>query len=298
MESDEYKVKWIKIVTDIFDDDKIKIIESLPDGYALIVAWFKVLCLAGKSNVYGMLMLNEKIAYTDEMLAAVFRMPVNTIRYALDTFEKMEMIERTDVGAVAVVNWEKHQNVKTLDDMRQKGAERVRRFRERQRAALLESGSQSDTECNVTGNVSVNVSCNECNADVTDKNKEIENIENIKNKEKNIIKKKGGYTRTDYSEEFERFWKIYPRPDGKIAAYKCWNTRLKEGYTAEQMIDGAKAYAQQTKKKRTEKEYIKMPSTFLGPNLWFMENAEKGSVRHSEEEDDTDRIMKEYFDGV
>jgi len=297
MESDEYKVKWIKIVTDIFDDDKIKIIESLPDGYAMIVAWFKVLCLAGKSNVYGMLMLNEKIAYTDEMLAAVFRMPINTVRYALDTFEKLEMIERTDVGAVAVVNWEKHQNVKTLDDMRQKGKERVRRFRERQKQALLESGSQSDTECNVTGNVNVYVTSNGCNADVTDKNKDIENIENIENKEKNIIKKKN--SKTDYSDEFETFWKIYPRPDGKIAAYKCWNTRLKEGYTADHMIAGATAYARQTRKKKTDREYIKLPSTFLGPNLWFKELADINTPnRYDDETDDTDRIMQEYFDGV
>jgi len=297
MESDEYKVKWIKIVTDIFDDDKIKIIESLPEGYALIVCWFKVLCLAGKSNVYGMLMLNDRIAYTDEMLAAIFRMPINTVRYALDTFERMEMIERTDVGAVAVVNWEKHQNTKTLDDMRQKGRERVRRFRERQKQALLESGSQGDTECNVTGNVNANVTGNGCNADVTNKNKDIENIENIDISKEKIIKKKG-YTKTDYSEEFEGFWKIYPRPDGKLAAYKAWNARLKDGFSAEEMIEGAKVYAQQMKKKRTEKEYIKMPSTFLGPNLWFAESKENGTKRSTvSDEDDTDRIMREYFDG-
>ena len=29
-------VKWIKITVDIFDDDKIKLIEAMPDGYALI----------------------------------------------------------------------------------------------------------------------------------------------------------------------------------------------------------------------------------------------------------------------
>ena len=29
-------VKWIKITTDIFDDEKILLIESLPDAYAII----------------------------------------------------------------------------------------------------------------------------------------------------------------------------------------------------------------------------------------------------------------------
>lgn len=30
------EVKWIKITTDIFDDEKIILIESLPDAYAII----------------------------------------------------------------------------------------------------------------------------------------------------------------------------------------------------------------------------------------------------------------------
>ena len=41
-------VKWIKITTDIFDDEKILLIESLPDAYSIITVWFKLLCLAGK----------------------------------------------------------------------------------------------------------------------------------------------------------------------------------------------------------------------------------------------------------
>ena len=44
-------VKWIKIATDIFDDEKILLIESLPDSYAIITAWFKLLCLAGKMDI-------------------------------------------------------------------------------------------------------------------------------------------------------------------------------------------------------------------------------------------------------
>ena len=42
------EVKWIKIVTDVFDDEKILLIESLPEADSIIVIWFKLLCLAGK----------------------------------------------------------------------------------------------------------------------------------------------------------------------------------------------------------------------------------------------------------
>ena len=66
-------VKWIKIVTDIFDDEKILLIESMPESDGIIVIWFKLLCLAGKQNNNGILMLNDKLPYTDEMLAHAAR---------------------------------------------------------------------------------------------------------------------------------------------------------------------------------------------------------------------------------
>ena len=63
-------VKWIKITTNIFDDEKILLIESLPDSYAIITVWFKLLCLAGKQNNSGVFMMG-RIAYTDKMLATI-----------------------------------------------------------------------------------------------------------------------------------------------------------------------------------------------------------------------------------
>ena len=60
-------VKWIKIVTDIFDDEKILLIESLPEADSIIVIWFKLLCLSGKNNNRGVFIMNDIIPYTDEM---------------------------------------------------------------------------------------------------------------------------------------------------------------------------------------------------------------------------------------
>ena len=54
-------VKWIKIVTDIFDDEKMLLIESLPSADSIIVIWFKLLCLAGKNNNNGVFIMSDKI---------------------------------------------------------------------------------------------------------------------------------------------------------------------------------------------------------------------------------------------
>lgn len=133
-------VKWIKITTDIFDDEKILLIESLPDAYAIIVVWFKLLCLAGKQNNSGVFMMGQ-IAYTDKMLATIFRMKESTVTMALQTFEQFGMVEIID-GVITIPNWNKHQSL----DAYEKKKERDRLYQAERRAAqraLVEKSSDS-----------------------------------------------------------------------------------------------------------------------------------------------------------
>lgn len=126
------EIKWIKITTDIFDDEKILLIESMPEADSVIVIWFKLLAFAGKSNNNGVFMLSDKIAYTDEMLATIFRRPLNTVRMALQTFETFGMIEIND-GVISIANWDKHQNVEGMDKIREQNRIRVAKHREKQK---------------------------------------------------------------------------------------------------------------------------------------------------------------------
>ena len=151
-------VKWIKITTDIFDDEKILLIESMPERDSLIVIWFKLLCMAGKQNNSGVFMLNDKIAYTDEMLATIFRRPLNTVRLALQVFEQFGMIEINE-SVISIPKWEKHQSIDALDKMREQNRLRVAKHREKQK--MLSS--------NVTSNVTGNITVTQCNA--VDKNR-------------------------------------------------------------------------------------------------------------------------------
>ncbi len=139
------EVKWIKIVTDVFDDEKVILIESMPEADSIIVIWFKLLCLAGKQNRDGLLMLNDKIAYTDEMLATVFRRPVNTVRLALNTFEQFGMIEIID-GTICIANWEKHQNASKLAELREYN--RIAQQKSRARRRLLSAVNDSQENVN------------------------------------------------------------------------------------------------------------------------------------------------------
>lgn len=125
-------IKWIKITTDIFNDEKMLMIEDMPDADSVIVIWFKLLCLAGRDNNNGILVMNNRLAYTDEMLASIFRRPLNTVRLALAEFEKYGMIEVLD-NVYTIPNWEKHQNIDGMDKIREQTRIRVARHREKQK---------------------------------------------------------------------------------------------------------------------------------------------------------------------
>jgi len=124
------EVKWIKLVTEFFDDEKIKLIEAMPEADMVLVIWIKLLTLAGKKNMNGYIFLTKNIPYTDEMLATIFNRPVNTIRLALDIFKKFKMINYDNNGILQMSNWEKHQNIEGLDKIKKANRIRQQRYKE------------------------------------------------------------------------------------------------------------------------------------------------------------------------
>ena len=161
------EIKWIKITTDIFDDEKICLIDALPDHDAILVIWFKIIVLAGKLNKNGVLAISPNLVYTDEMLATRFQRPLNTVRMALEIFERFGMIEVVE-GVITLPNWEKHQNIDGMEKIKEQTRKRVARHREKQKELAL-------------GNVTGNVTVTDGNA-LEDKTK----IKNRLDKDKNI----------------------------------------------------------------------------------------------------------------
>ncbi|MEK8133133.1 phage replisome organizer N-terminal domain-containing protein [Paenibacillus filicis] len=121
-------IKWIKINTDMFENDKIDFIVTLPESDAIIIIWIRLLALAGRSNAGGYIMLTESIPYTEDMLANKFKKSLNTVKLALETFRRLGMIS-LDGDAMYVTNWEKHQNVESME--RVKEYERLRKAKQR-----------------------------------------------------------------------------------------------------------------------------------------------------------------------
>lgn len=129
------EIKWIKLSIDIFNNRKIKQIECLPEGDAIIVIWVKLLCLAGTINDSGQIYFTKEIPYTDQMLANQFGRPLTTIQLALKTFEQFGMVEVID-NILCVSNWEKYQSVDRLSEIREYN--RLAKQKQRQKKKLLQ----------------------------------------------------------------------------------------------------------------------------------------------------------------
>lgn len=179
-------VKWIKLTTSMFDNEKIKLIESLPAGDSILIVWIKLLTLAGKTNEGGFIHLNKDIAYTNEMLSSLFNRKLNIIVLALRTFSEFGMIEIDKNNRIFIPNWGKHQNEEGLEKIREQGRLRQKAYREKQNKITL---------CNVTPPVTPAL----CNG-----------TEEEEEEDKD-------------TEEFERFWDLYNKKEDRKKCFTKWN---------------------------------------------------------------------------
>lgn len=147
-------ITWIKIKTDMFDNEKIKLIERMPEGDMILIIWIKLLTYAGKANYNGYIMLSENIPMNIEEMAIIFNRPLEKVRYAIQILQRYKMLEVNEQEVVLISNWEKHQNIDGMQKIREQNRLRKQRQREKTRNQdLLEMAEESHvtvTQCHAT----------------------------------------------------------------------------------------------------------------------------------------------------
>lgn len=183
-------IKWIKITSYIFEDEKIRLIDAMENGVMVIYVWLRLLVQAGKINANGYIYLTENIPYTEEMLATLFCKPLESIKFALKTLCDFQMIEIDSNKIIKILNWEKHQNVEGMERVRAQNRKRAENHREKKKQ--IEQAAKENFEETI-GN---NANCEE----------EKENFENINVQEDkdermdNIIEENNSAVELDNSE--------------------------------------------------------------------------------------------------
>ena len=254
------EVKWIKIVTDVFDDEKILMIESLPECDSIIVIWFKLLCLAGKQNNCGVFQMG-RMAYTDEMFSTIFRRPLNTVRLALATFERFGMIEIIN-DTVTIPNWDKHQSL----DSYEKKKERDRLYHRERRAA-----QKALTEKTSNNRLTIERQSSDESSGVAVSDKIRQRKEKEGDIEEDNISPPAQPTddaSKTIAEEFEWLWSQYPRKEGKKAAFASYQRAIKKGVHFDDVRAGILNYLDYIKAKKIEPQFIKQGSTWFNGECW------------------------------
>lgn len=85
----------------------------------------------------------------------------------------------------------------------------------------------------------------------------------------------GDSAQPTHNSDFQNAWDEYPKrsgADSRRDAEKSWNARLKEGHTADEMLQGVRRYqawCKQTQKINTE--FVMQARKFFGPSKHFLE---------------------------
>lgn len=127
------RVKWIKLAIDMFDDEKIKIIDSMAERNLIHYVWIRLLVQAGKTNSKGDIFLNENIPYTKEILSIIFNRSIKDIELSLKVLSDLRMIEIDENNFINILNWEKHQNIEGMEKIREETRKRVQNHRNKKK---------------------------------------------------------------------------------------------------------------------------------------------------------------------
>lgn len=144
------QISWIKLKTEMFSDEKIRLIESMPEADAILIVWIKLLIQAGKTNANGFIFLSDNVPFTSEMLSTLFNRPLTVVRLALKTLHDFNMISIDKKGMIYIENWNKHQNIEGMEKVKEQNRLRVKRFRDKQKQLKQTKNNQLVTDCNVT----------------------------------------------------------------------------------------------------------------------------------------------------
>ncbi len=145
-------IKWIKLDLGMSDDEKMKILDSMPNRDGVHYVWIRLLIQAGKTNAAGRIFLSKNIPYTREMLSIIFNRPIELIEYALKMLEDLKMIDIDENNIINILSWDKHQNVESMDKIREQTRRRVEKYRAKNKTNRNETAEENNNQIDDGGN--------------------------------------------------------------------------------------------------------------------------------------------------
>lgn len=128
---------WIKLKIDFFESDAIDFLLSQKDGCQYVALYLKLCAMTANTNgVLASKVGNMLIPYSVEKIARDTKFfSADTVRVALELYKNLRLINVSDDNVLHIANFDAMiGNSKTDEHTKNLGAERQRRYRERQKA--------------------------------------------------------------------------------------------------------------------------------------------------------------------
>lgn len=245
--ADGKKYYWLKLKNGFFDSLQVKKLRRIAGGDTLTIIYLKLLLYTMSSE--GVIEYKGIESTPGEEIALAINEDPTNVGICLNFLVSVGLAEASNN---MIFFSDELASVGTETE----SAERVRKFREKQKAL----------HCNadVTGAKRL------CN---TDKDKEIDI-----DKETDTDKKKEGFTNVNPKKEksevvdlqetwFDKFWEEYPKKQDKKGARKSFGKVCKTEKDFETIMNGLTVQKNTTWKGK-DMQYIPMPTTWLNGNRW------------------------------
>ena len=256
---------WLKLKKDFFKRHDIRIIEAMPNGKDYILFYLKL--LVESVDHEGSLRFSDTIPYNADMLAVITNTNIDIVKTALEVFVNLKMIEVLDDQTIYMSEVEKMIGSAADND----NANRQRRFRDRQKTGVLESGVTKNNDT-VTKN---NASVTEC---VTKDNESKSKSKSIELDNNNIDSAISPVITADVAEKesmFEKFWEAYPKCFRKVDKKGCKAKFIRIKNLKELFPDIMASLELQKRSKQWNEnngKFIPMPATWINQERWTIED--------------------------
>lgn len=255
--ADKTKYYYLKIKENFFDSEDMKLLESMDNGYIYSNILMKMYLLSLKNG--GKLMYKDKIPYNSKMLSTILNHNVDILEKAIKIFKELNLIEVLDSGAIFMLDIQNYIG-RSSDE-----ADRKRAYR-----------NQIETEKNIL----IEDKCpDKCQT----------NLSNIKDRDKDITKDII-INNNIYKQNFEKFWKAYPKKRDKGNAEKWFKKNKPSEELINLMIKQIERFKDTNDWKKQDGQFIPYPTTWLNAKMW-----------EDEFETDTEkeeRIDREIMEGI
>ncbi len=241
--SDNKKYYYLKLKENFFDSEEMIILQNMPDGYLYSDILMKLYLRSLKNS--GKLMFKDLIPYTPSALAQVVRHQIGTVEKALRIFQDLGLIEILDNGAIYMLDIQNFIGESSTE------ADRIRNYRSRIKKdvqMLQQTNNKSTPEIELEKEIDIN--------------------NNIYGQDKLDQQQQEESVKTLWEEQFEEFYKNYPKKVKKQDVKKWFKKNKPSNELFSSMMSSLEQFRGSKDWLKEKGQFIPYPSTWLNQRRW------------------------------